>query len=51
MLFGCFDKKEQRKVHMSLKSLEERELLKIEGHYISFNINKINQIKDILEIK
>lgn len=51
MLFDCFDKKNQRKIHRSLKALEEKELLRIEGHYIKFNINKINQIKGILQIK
>lgn len=51
MLLGYFEKKDQRNIHKSLKSLEERELLKIEGHYIYFNINKLNLIKNIIEVK
>ncbi|WP_374163837.1 hypothetical protein [Arcticibacter sp. MXS-1] len=47
-LLQSFDKSAAKKVNKGLKGLEERGFVNIKGIHVSFNINKINMIKQIL---
>jgi hypothetical protein len=49
-LIHSFEKPIRKKVQLALKSLEHKGLLDIRGIHLYFEINKINIIKEILEI-
>ncbi len=47
-LQSYFDKTERKAVFKSLKALEEKDLIRVRGIHVNFDINKIAKIKSIL---